>query len=161
MLIVMTRKLWLLAIAATLTFGAAFAADKPNFTGSWKLNSAKSDFGPMPQGPEKFERKVDHKDPDMKVNTVQSMQGNERTSDVAYAIDGKEHDVTMGPTTAKVTATWKDSVLEVVAKREIQGNAITSTEKWSLSPDGKVLTVDSNISAPQGEFAMKFVMDKQ
>jgi len=48
-----------------------------------------------------------------------------------------------------------------VAKREIQGNAITSTELWSLSADGKLLTVDSTIAAPQGEFKLKFVLDKQ
>src|SRR5450759_3247436 len=157
----MTRRFRALAIAAMLTCGVAVAADRPNFSGSWKLNNAKSDFGPMPQGPEKFERKVDHKDPEMKVTTTQSMQGNERTTDTAYTIDGKEHDVQMGPVSAKITANWREAVLEVVAKREIQGNAITSTEKWSLSADGKVLTVDSNISAPQGEFAMKFVLDKQ
>ena len=128
------------------------AADKPNFTGTWKLNSAKSDFGPMPQGPEKFERKVRPPDPTMKVTTVQSMQGNERTTDVSYVIDGKEHEAPMGPITAKITANWKESVLEVVVKREVQGNAITSTEMWSLAPDGKVLTLDSTIAAPQGEF---------
>ncbi len=157
----MTRRFWALAIAATLTCGAAMAADKPNFSGSWKLNNAKSDFGPMPQGPEKFERKVDHKDPEMKVSTTQSMQGNERTTDSAYTIDGKENDIQMGPATAKVTATWKESILEVVAKRDIQGNAITSAEKWALSADGKVLTVDTEITTPQGEFKLKFVMDKQ
>ena len=97
----------------------------------------------------------------MKVTTVQSMQGNERTTDVSYVIDGKEHDAPMGPITAKITANWKESVLEVVVKREVQGNAITSTEMWSLSPDGKVLTVDSTIAAPQGEFKLKFVLDKQ
>ena len=157
----MTRRFWALAIAATLTCGAALAADKPNFTGTWKINNAKSDFGPMPQGPDKFERKVDHKDTELKVNTVQSMQGNERTTDVTYTIDGKEHEIQLGPTTAKVTANWKDAALEIAAKREIQGNAVTSTELWSLSADGKVLTLDSNISTPQGEFKLKFVLDKQ
>ncbi|HEY3441880.1 MAG TPA: hypothetical protein VGK29_14045 [Paludibaculum sp.] len=157
----MTRRFWALAIAATLTCGAAWAADKPNFTGNWKINNAKSDFGPMPQGPDKFERTVDHKDANLKVKTIQSMQGNERSTDVAYTIDGKEHDIQMGPATAKVTASWKDATLEIIAKRDIQGNAITSTEVWSLSADGKVLTVDSTISAPQGEFKLKFVLDKQ
>lgn len=157
----MTRKFSALAIAALLTCGAAMAADKPNFSGNWKLNNSKSDFGPMPQGPDKFERKVDHKDPEMKISTTQAMQGNERTTDSAYTIDGKEHEIQMGPATAKVTATWKESVLEVLAKREIQGNAITSAEKWTLSADGKVLTIDTEIDTPQGNLKLKFVMDKQ
>ena len=157
----MTRRFWVLTLATVLTGSAALAADKPDFTGFWKINNAKSDFGPMPQGPDKFERKVDHKDPEMKISTTQSMQGNERTTDVAYTIDGQEHEVQMGPAAAKVTATWKGPVLVVVAKRDIQGNAITSTEKWALSEGGKVLTVDSSISTGQGEFVLKFVLDKQ
>lgn len=152
----MTRRLCLALAFVAVT---AIAADKPNFTGNWKLNAAKSDFGPMP-GPEKFDRKVDHKDPEIKLSTTQSREGNQRTTDATYIIDGKEHDVQMGPTTAKVTASWKDAVLEVVAKREIQGNAISSTELWSLSADGKVITVDSTIAAPQGEFKLKLVLDK-
>jgi hypothetical protein len=28
---------------------AAMAADKPNFSGDWKLNAAKSTLGPMPR----------------------------------------------------------------------------------------------------------------
>ncbi len=157
----MTRRFWALAIAAAMTCGAAMAAGKPDFSGFWKINNAKSDFGPMPQGPDKFERKVDHKDPEMKLSTTQSMQGNERTTDVAYTIDGKERDVQMGPTTAKVTAAWKGPALEVVTKREINGNSIVSKDKWSLSADGKVMTVESSISTSQGEFALKFVLDKQ
>ncbi|MBL0161304.1 MAG: hypothetical protein IPP47_30120 [Bryobacterales bacterium] len=105
----------------------------------------------MPQGPEKFERTVDHQGADVKVKTTQSMQGNERTTDVAYTIDGKEHDIQMGPATAKVTASWKDATLEVVAKREIQGNAITSTEcgplrRWQAPHRG------FHHRRPQGEF---------
>jgi hypothetical protein len=34
-------------------------------------------------------------------------------------------------------------------------------ETWSLSEDGKVLTVKTDISTPQGDFSLKFVMDKQ
>ena len=35
----------------------ASAAEKPNFTGSWKLNASKSDFGPVPP-PEKLEQTI-------------------------------------------------------------------------------------------------------
>jgi hypothetical protein len=32
----------------TAVAGLAMAADKPNFSGDWKLNAAQSDFGPIP-----------------------------------------------------------------------------------------------------------------
>ena len=40
----------------------AFAADKPNFSGDWKLNAAKSNFGPIPP-PTSYTRKIAHAEP--------------------------------------------------------------------------------------------------
>ncbi|GIU73247.1 MAG: hypothetical protein KatS3mg004_0334 [Bryobacteraceae bacterium] len=148
------------ALAAFCVLGLA-AAEKPNFSGVWKLNNAKSDFGPMPAGPEKFERTIDHNDPSLKMTTVQAFQGQERTNEMEYTIDGKEKTIEtpMGP--VKVTPVWKGDNLEITVSREIQGNQIKSVETWSLSEDGKTLTVKTDISTPQGDFALKFVMDKQ
>lgn len=157
----MMRRMMLLAAAAAVFSLSLHAAEKPNFTGQWKLNNAKSDFGPMPGGPDKFERTIDHKDPNLKMTTVQAFQGQERKNDVEYLIDGKEKTVEtpMGP--IQVTPVWKGDNLEITVKREIQGNQIKSVETWSLSEDGKVLTVKTDISTPQGDIALKFVMDKQ
>ena len=47
----MTRRLLTLAALAALASLFCFAADNPNYSGLWKINAAKSDFGPMPQGP--------------------------------------------------------------------------------------------------------------
>jgi len=157
----MKRRFLIAAALAAVTSLICLGADKPNFSGSWKINNSKSDFGPMPSGPEKFERTIDHKDPELKMKTVQSFQGNERTSEVTYTLDGAEHTVKTGMGEAKVTATWKGNILEVVSKREIQGNEIKSIENWTLAEDGKTLTTDSAITSPQGEFKLKFVLDKQ
>ena len=156
----MNRRILIVAALAAMASLIAFAADKPNFSGTWKINSAKSDFGPMP-APETFERTIDHKDPEMKIKTVQSVQGNERTSEIAYTIDGAPHNIKLGMGEAQVTAQWKGSSMEVSSKREIQGNEIKSIEVWSLSEDGKTLTTESTINAPQGEFKIKLVLDKQ
>ncbi len=157
----MTRRI--MTLTALLAFSALFclAADKPDYSGVWKLNNAKSDFGPMPQGPDKFERTIDHKDPAIKITTVQSMGGNERTTNVEYTINGQEQVIKTPMGEYKATPAWKDNNLEVAAKREMQGTEIKSLEKWALSPDGKVLTVETSLSTPQGDFTMKFVLDKQ
>lgn len=157
----MMRRILLTAAAAALFALCLPGAEKPNFSGNWKLNNAKSDFGPMPSGPEKFERAIAHKDPNLKMTTVQAFQGQERTNDVEYVIDGKEKtvDTPMGP--MQVTPVWKGDSLEITVKREIQGNQIKSVETWSLSEDGKVLTVKTDINTPQGDLSLKFVMDKQ
>jgi len=156
----MRRVLCFAALAAIFALGLA-AAEKPNFSGVWKLNNAKSDFGPLPAGPDKFERTIDHKDPGLKMTTVQAFQGQERSSDVEYTLDGKEKTVETPRGPMKVTPAWKGDNLEITVVREIQGNQIKSVETWSLSADGRTLTVKTDISTPQGDFALKFVMDKQ
>jgi hypothetical protein len=157
----MMRRMMITAAAAAIFALCLPGAEKPNFSGVWKLNNAKSDFGPMPGGPDKFERTIDHKEPNLKMTTVQAFQGQERSSDVEYVLDGKEKTVEtpMGP--MKVTPVWKGDTLEITVKRDFQGNEIKSVETWSLSEGGKVLTVKTDISTPQGDFSLKFVMDKQ
>lgn len=156
----MRRLIAAAALAAFFVFGLA-AAEKPNFSGVWKLNNAKSDFGPMPGGPDKFERTIDHKDPNLKMTTVQAFQGQERSNDVEYVIDGKEKTIETPAGPVKVTPVWKGETLEITVSRDFQGNQIKSVETWSLSGDGKTLTVKTDISTPQGDFSLKFVMDKQ
>ena len=46
-------------------------------------------------------------------------------------------------------------------KREVQGMEISFLENWTLAPDGKVLTIVNNLSTPQGDFALKMVLEKQ
>ena len=48
-----------------LASSVALAADKPDFSGDWKMNSQKSSYGPIPM-PSSFTRKITQKDPDRK-----------------------------------------------------------------------------------------------
>ncbi|WP_321474514.1 hypothetical protein [uncultured Paludibaculum sp.] len=156
----MHRRLWTLALAAALASPAAFSADKPNLTGTWNLNVQKSEFGPSP-GPDKFVRKIEHKDPELKMTTIQAFQGQERTNDVVYTIDGTEHTVKSGQAEAQITATWKGNVLEVKSVRNVQGNEIVAVETWTLAEDGKTLSTVSHIKAPMGELDLKFLFEKE
>lgn len=158
----MNRRNWTaLCIAVSALLAApARAWDKPNYTGDWKLNAGKSDFGPMP-APEKMNRTVKHEDPNLKITTTQTGPQGEFTSELNFTTDGK-------PSTNKVrgqdvtgAAKWDGDTLTVSAKREVQGMEITTNERWTLSEDGKTLTIDNKINTPQGDFDVKLVMDKQ
>lgn len=154
----MNRFLTLSAVFA-LTACAAFA--KPNLSGDWKLNPAKSDFGPMP-APEKMTRKIGHKDPVLKSIQVQSGQQGEVTSELTYTTDGKESVNKTARGEVKGTAKWENDSIVIDSKREIQGvGEITQHEVWSLSADGKTLTVVNKLNTPQGEFEIKTVLEKQ
>lgn len=151
----------LIAIAAlALAAGVLSAQDKPNFSGTWKMDGAKSDFGPMP-APDKLMRTIDHKDPEMHIKTTQSGQQGEVTSELKYKTDGTESVNKLRGQDVKGVAKWEGEKLVVRSKREVQGMEISITETWALSGEGKLLTVTNAIDTPQGSFEAKIVMDKQ
>jgi hypothetical protein len=45
--------------------------------------------------------------------------------------------------------------------REFQGSELKLHDVWTLSADGKTLTVNSHLAVPQGEFDVTWVFDKQ
>jgi hypothetical protein len=135
------------------------AADKPDFSGNWKLNVDKSDFGPMPK-PEKADYTIVHKDPEMNVKSVAVGSMGEMTNEVKILTDGTEFTNTVRGQEVKGTAKWDGKTLVVTQKLEIQGTAITFVQKWTLSDDGKSIVQEVNISTPQGEVAQKAVLDK-
>ncbi len=158
----MNRRSYLVVIAAALALavsGSAFAA-KPNFSGDWKLNAGKSDFGPMP-GPEKMDRKINHNDPEIKITTTQSGPQGEMTTNLAYKTDGTESVNKVREADVKSVAKWDGNALVVSSKRDFQGMEIVMNERWTLSEDGKSLTIVNKINTPQGDFEIKVVMDKQ
>jgi hypothetical protein len=147
-------------MAVLLLAVPAGAFDRPDFSGNWKMNPARSDYGPIP-APERMERKIVHEDPSLKFETVQVGQRGEVTTSMSYTTDGK-------PSTNKTprgeitgTAGWDGEVLTINSKREFQGGELTQAERWALSADGKTLTIDNRITAAQGEFELRIVLDKQ
>jgi hypothetical protein len=154
------------AVVSMLALATTFAADQPNFSGEWKMNAAKSDFGQMAgNAPSAMSRKIEHKDADITATTTQSTPGGDRTTTSKYKTDGTETVNKMrtpqGEMDAKSTAKWDGNKLVITTNFEVQGNAITSTETWELSEDGKTLTANARIATPMGDLDRKIVMEKQ
>ena len=59
-----------LLILAALS-GAAFAADKPDFSGDWKINFNRSNFGQIP-APANYTRKITHAEPSLTIEETQT-----------------------------------------------------------------------------------------
>ncbi len=135
------------------------AADKPDYSGHWVIDLAKSDFGMMPP-PSKMERDIEHKDPAMGIKSIQVGERGEMKNESSYTTDGKEATIKMRNREAKVKAKWDGNKLKVNSKSEFNGNEFTQEETWTLSDDGKTLTIDNAIKAPQGEFTTKSVFTK-
>ena len=141
--------------------GLVQAQTKTDFSGTWKVNTSKSDFGPMPP-PDSRVEKVTQQDPDLKVN-VASTGGpmGDMTYDVSYNTEGKETTNTVAGNEIKSTAKWDGAELAIESKGSFNGTDFTSKERWGLSSDGKELTKASHISSAMGEMDVKLVYEKQ
>ncbi len=149
-------------IAATVTFllCTPIAVAKPDFSGEWKMNPAKSDFGAMP-APTSMLQKVTHNEPELKVVSSQVGERGEFTSEASYTTDGKEciNRTRMGE--RKSTLRWDGDMLVIESKMDFQGNALTIADKWTLSEDGKTLTINRLFSSSMGEGEATIVLEKQ
>ena len=141
-------------------FGLAQAHAKPNFSGTWKVNVAQSDFGAIP-GPDSRTDKITHQDPDLKVHVNQSGQMGEMTYDAAYTTDGKECTNNVNGNVFKSTVKWDGDGLSLETKGSFNGNEFTAKDRWALSEDGKTMTVQRHLASAMGETDQKLVFEKQ
>lgn len=156
----MRSRILSMSCALALSLGAA-VADVPNFSGEWKLNVAKSDFGGV-GAPEMLTRSIKHDEPLLEIHTHQKRGDVDLTTELKYTTDGKPAINKIQGSEAKGTARWDGSSLVIESWREFQGVEIKSREVWALSADGKTLTIRNHITVPQqGEYDTTLVLEKQ
>ena len=154
----------LAAAALTLSAVAAPAQPKaPDFTGQWELNVAKSDFGPMAaQAPTKASMTITQNATTLKFAQAVSSPMGDQSSTQELTLDGKEQTVNGAdgqPATSSASVAGDTLVLS--SKMQRQGMDITAVSRWTLSPDGKLLTIDRQLATPMGALTMKLVYDKK
>jgi len=152
-----------LTAAVVLPFQARIRAQgKPDFSGTWTLDTAKSD--PPPQGrgggggggPQTIKQSAT----ELAVTT--EGRGGQQT--MTYKLDGSEGTNQVmgrgGAQTVKSTAKWDGSSLVIETTRDFQGMAITTKEVRRLDNGGKEMVVESTTQTPQGEMKRKMVYTK-
>ena len=166
----MRLALSLTSILLALSILDAPAADpaRPDFSGRWELDAAKSDGLP----------------PEMKQSLTVKQTGNrlevetkitgpqDRTVNDTYALDGKPAEFTpavLGGGTAKKgtrTATWSadGSGMDVIEEAELDSSEgadeVKAKRTWRLSPDGKVLTIEIDLTGKGGTMKSKRVFNR-
>lgn len=149
-----------LAVFALFTAAAAFAA-APDFSGNWKLNGSKSDFGQFP-APSSLTQKITHAEPKLTVETNMSTDNGDMQFSANYTTDGKEStNQGFGGSEMKSTANWDGATLVIETKGAFGDNAFSMKDKWSLSDDGKTLTVLRHFSGGMGDVDQKLLFEKQ
>jgi hypothetical protein len=162
----MTRVLTAALVAALVIPFPLRAQGKPDFSGTWTLDQAKSDPAPAGRagggggggrgagggggrgagGPVMIKQTAT--DITIGMNT--------------YKLDGSETTIAGGRGgDAKAKATWDGAKLVITTSRDVQGTAITMKDVRSLSADGKEMTVESTTTGlPQGGGTRKTVYTK-
>ena len=132
-------------------------AGKPNFTGEWTFNAAKSNFGAVPP-PTVLTRSIKHDEPNLTIVENQVGALGEQLATRKYVTDGTPTSFETQGTTVPTSAKWDGTTLLIVSTVEALG--LSFNDKMSLSADGKTLTSVVRISSPQGDVEMTVLFDR-
>jgi hypothetical protein len=152
-------KYWLYTlVCVAVAASAATASHKPDFSGEWKMNAAKSNYGAIP-APTLFVRKIVHAEPNITIVEEQSGGGSDGTVTRKMTTDGKPATIDINGTPVACSAAWEGSAL--IATTSVDSAGVTFKDNMSLSVDGKTLTSVVKISSSQGEGELTIVFDRQ
>jgi len=156
----MRRVAFFTVVLALAVVTLAFAQAKPDFSGKWMLDPAKSEMGGGQGGPPGGAGRGPSGPMVLKQSAtelVRETQRGEQSVTATYKLDGSESTNAMGQMTAKSTAKWDGDKLVIKTVRETPNGTMETTETYSLGADGKELTVVN--SSQRGE--RKSVYTKQ
>ena len=163
--IVRNTALFLSVIMFSAVSTGAFAGNV-NFSGDWKLNESKSNLGQFNRAAKSM--KIQGNVESIAIQRVSTNRAGEAvTTDEKLTFDDKETESTVfGNSKKKSKAKWSDDGKKLTVKSVIvfdrngEKMEIKTTEVWTLSDDGKTLTIESTSESPQGSNTTKMVYDK-
>jgi hypothetical protein len=146
----------------------ASALAKPDFSGTWVMDVNRSFSNPA--GLEQTMTVV-HTGDQIKVDAKIKTRQGEQTINETYTLDGKETDFVppggQPGAKGKRKAMWlpagRGVVVDDVVTSDSPNGPVTrkTMRKWTLSPDGKTLTVDYYFDDQRGSFEAKRVFTKK
>ena len=151
----MKRIYFIAVILAAFLGQVTFALGATDFSGTWVLDTAKSSTV-MARGAASVTLVIKQTKTEL---TIDRKAGNQ-VGTAAHKLDST---VSINKTPSgkdiKSTSAWVGSTL--VIKSIIEGLKEPSTFVYSLSADGKVLTIDTTIHMPSGEKKQKLIYNRQ
>jgi hypothetical protein len=158
------RRVFVAALVAAVVIPfTARAQGKPDFSGTWTMDAAKSDPAPQGRGGGGGGGgSVTIKQTATELAITSEGRGGPQT--MTYKLDGSESTNQVmgrgGAQEVKSKAKWDGSSLVIDTTREIQGMSITQHDVRKLDAGGKEMTVETTTQTPQGEMKRKVVYTK-
>lgn len=132
----------------------------PNLSGTWVLQIAESDFGPLP-APERRTDIIDHQEPSLVVRRMTVAQGQEASLELKYAVNGEPHQNDAGGAVVVSRLRWEGRVLVMVSTVSGAQGEVTLTDRYILSDDGQTLVQERGLQVQGQEFSQRMVLKKQ
>lgn len=145
---------WLIVLAAW-DGPALCAADPKDFSGTWKLDTARSDFGQFP-GPAELTDRIVQNGSELLINRN---RGGERVV-IHVPLDGSQRDNKLALGAVKTRAHWEAATLVIDYTGQRRGSTVKSEERWTLGPKKTTLRVIRHLSAAKGEMQQTLTMVK-
>ena len=154
-----------IALLAVLCFcNCMEAQDRPDLSGTWKLNLAKSDYGDTP-GPSSRTDTIEQRGESISEGVVSVYRNKPQSYTLAFSTDGQKTilpsgvRVNIGSTTLKsISASWQGSSLVVTEILNFQDSVLPAKNTYTLSGDGSTLTIA--VSLGGGDTAFQYVFDR-
>jgi hypothetical protein len=179
----MKKAVFLTAFVCLLAISALAQEKAVNFSGDWTLDVSKSKLDERMRV-ESMTMKVTQSDKELKVETAikraprpeGSGGGMGRggfgagDSTLTYTLDGKETKIQQESPMGAIPVTLKATLesggkLKLASSRTFSGQmgevSITTDETWSLSDDGRTLTVKRDMKTPRGANSSEMVFTKK
>jgi hypothetical protein len=147
----------------TLAFsGSAFAQGKPDFSGTWTLDIAKSDVGQGRPSAQAATQKVTLVIKQTPAVLAIERKAGERVETATFKLDGSES-VNKSPSgqDIKSTSRWVGSTLVTKSMMSTEQGTAEMSDVRSLNADGKVMTIDVNRKTPRGDVKQKLIYNRQ
>ena len=140
-----------------VAFSSSAAADQPDFSGEWRMDVAKSDYGQLP-APDSFIRRIEHDESNITIVEEQSGPGTTPTSTRSMKTDGEVRTQQINGADIKLAATWEGT--DLIATTTIDVFGVSFKDRMSLSSDGKLLTSIVQVASSQGDIELKIVFER-
>jgi hypothetical protein len=140
----------LLAVFVLAGITGAHAQDKPNFSGTWKMNLEKSKLsdGSSISYYSEFIQEIDHQEPKLRITEriKEAGGGGDRTVIWNLNTDGKEYDTKVVEAAAKISASWDgDRLITHIAAEDWK-----VVRKSQIAKDGKSITAEFEVTLGDG-----------
>jgi hypothetical protein len=124
------------------------------------MDPSKSDYGVM-EAPQSVTRKIVHDEPNVTMVVTQKSSRGDMTTEFKYATDGKEYVNKTRLGDARSTLRWDGDALLLSTRRTVMGRDLQINDRWTLSADGKTMTISGKITGGGADNDYTIVFEKQ